>query len=70
MLRDLLLVLLTIICVFAYPSFDDARQDKEAFYIGQWPETPELQHLQQKRWANQVRFGKRASSWASSVRFG
>ncbi|VDL70744.1 unnamed protein product [Nippostrongylus brasiliensis] len=38
--------------------------------MGQWPETPELQHLQQKRWANQVRFGKRASSWASSVRFG
>ncbi|VDO60125.1 unnamed protein product [Heligmosomoides polygyrus] len=31
---------------------------------------PQFQHFNQKRWANQVRFGKRASSWASSVRFG
>ncbi|VDM57146.1 unnamed protein product [Angiostrongylus costaricensis] len=31
---------------------------------------PSFQRPYQKRWANQVRFGKRANNWASSVRFG
>ncbi|KAK6760451.1 hypothetical protein RB195_021790 [Necator americanus] len=56
--------------VLAYPSLDDARQDVDVAYLDSWQDTPFFQGPYQKRWANQVRFGKRASSWASSVRFG
>ncbi|KAK6760450.1 hypothetical protein RB195_021790 [Necator americanus] len=70
MLRHLLLLLFVIVCVLAYPSLDDARQDVDVAYLDSWQDTPFFQGPYQKRWANQVRFGKRASSWASSVRFG
>ncbi|KHJ94447.1 hypothetical protein OESDEN_05620 [Oesophagostomum dentatum] len=69
MLRHLLLILLAIVCVLAYPSLDDARQELDVPYMDPWQDIPAFQGSYQKRWANQVRFGKRAS-WASSVRFG
>ncbi|CAJ0609242.1 unnamed protein product, partial [Cylicocyclus nassatus] len=69
MLRHLLLLLLAIVCVLAYPSLDDARQDVDPAYMDSWQDAPVFRGPYQKRWANQVRFGKRAS-WASSVRFG
>ncbi|KAK5972342.1 hypothetical protein GCK32_000591 [Trichostrongylus colubriformis] len=71
MLRDLFLLLLACICVIAYPAFDDARHNNNAAaYVEPWQNIPHLHGPYHKRWANQVRFGKRASSWASSVRFG
>ncbi|PIO72906.1 hypothetical protein TELCIR_05143 [Teladorsagia circumcincta] len=61
---------LWVTSIMAYPSLDDARHSNNAAYVEPWQYTPHIHGPYQKRWANQVRFGKRASSWASSVRFG
>ncbi|CAA90690.1 WANQVRF-amide [Caenorhabditis elegans] len=46
----------------------EAFNDDSALYDYLEQSDPSLKSME-KRWANQVRFGKRAS-WASSVRFG
>nr|CDJ83911.1 unnamed protein product [Haemonchus contortus] len=68
--RDLFLALLAFICVFAYRPFDGARYGHDGTYEELWHSDLNTRGRNQKRWANQVRFGKRASSWASSIRFG
>ncbi|KJH44172.1 hypothetical protein DICVIV_09805 [Dictyocaulus viviparus] len=70
-LRNILLVLSAFLCVLSYSSLEDSTGQKiDTRYGDVWQDFPYFLGQHQKRWANQVRFGKRASNWASSVRFG